>query len=77
MQVEAETDPPERYSSVRVSQRTAGRIRKTIRAMREPEKALPTANEIIIEALNALDEQRAAQQNNTELLDLIVTEVSS
>lgn len=71
MDVETKANSPERYTTVRVSIKTSGRIRKTIRAMRAPEKALPTANEIIIDALDALDRERAAQQNVNELLTLI------
>jgi hypothetical protein len=75
MQVEAEAAIPERSTSIRVSYRTAGRIRKTIRAMRVSDKAQPTANEIVVAALDALDRERAAQQNTDELLNLIATDI--
>jgi hypothetical protein len=41
--------------------------------MREPEKAQPTANEIVVAALDALDRERAAKENMTGLLTLIKT----
>jgi hypothetical protein len=68
---------PERSTSVRVSYRTAGRIRKMIHVMQESDRAQPTANEIVSAALDALSRERAVQQNNTELLDFIAEEVSS